>query len=168
VRHEAVKGATETEGLLRRVGLRVTRPRLTVLEVVARASGAHEHVTTAEVADRAREGLTGLSTQAVYDCLDALTDVGLLRRVQLPGSPARYETRVADNHHHLVCRSCGAIADVDCAVGEAPCLDPSDVPAGFELDEADVTYWGLCSRCAGVRPSERPHRTSPSNKSKES
>ena len=136
------------EPQLRGVGLRVTRPRLAILDVLVQASNSHEHLTTAEVTERARQGLDGLSIQAVYDCLDVFTDAGLLRRVQLPGAPARYETRVADNHHHIVCRRCGAMADVDCAVGAAPCLQP-DQPDGFiALDQAEVTYWALCERCA--------------------
>jgi Fe2+ or Zn2+ uptake regulation protein len=134
------------EGRLRDAGLRVTRPRLTVLQVLTEASASHEHLSTADVATRARASLPTLSTQAVYDCLDALTGARLLRRIEPAGSPARYETRVADNHHHLVCRSCGVVRDVDCATGAAPCLEPP-AGSGFVVDEAEVVFWGLCPRC---------------------
>ena len=137
------------EGHLRQAGLRVTKPRLAVLEVVSQARKKHEHLSAGDVAKRARTRLDSLSTQAVYDCLDALTAAGLLRRIQPAGSAARYEARVADNHHHLVCRSCGTVSDVDCAVGRAPCLEPSDA-AGFRIDEAEVVYWGLCPQCSST------------------
>ena len=104
------------------------------------------HPDALRVAHHVREPRGGASTQAVYDALGALTGAGLLRRIEPPGSPARYETRVADNHHHLVCRSCGTIVDVDCAAGEAPCLHPAD-DHGFAIDEAEVVFWGECERC---------------------
>ena len=143
------------ESTLREAGLRVTRPRVAVLEVLAAANAQHEHLPAAEVADRARRMLGSLSTQAVYDCLDALTAVGLVRRIEPARSPARFEARVGDNHHHLVCRRCGAVTDVACTVGAAPCLAPSDT-SGFTVDEAEVVFWGTCPRC-----SRSEHATTP-------
>jgi Fur family ferric uptake transcriptional regulator len=128
--------------LLREHGLRVTRPRLAVLEVLA--EGGHFEVE--EIAAQVRSRLDSVSTQAVYDVLGALARVGLARRIEPAGSPAKYEARAGDNHHHVVCRGCGAIGDVDCAVGDAPCLVPS-VHHGFVIDEAEVTFWGLCAAC---------------------
>lgn len=139
-----------TEQRLRSAGLRVTRPRLAVLAVLDRAGAEGEHLLVADVATRSREILGRVSTQGVYDCLDALSAAGVVRRVELPGSPARYETRAGDNHHHLVCRSCGAISDVDCTTGSAPCLKPSD-EHGFDVAEAEVVYWGTCPDCAARR-----------------
>ncbi len=130
------------ERMLRAAGLRVTRPRLAVLDAVH----AHPHLDTEALIGAARARVEAVSHQAVYDVLRALTDTGLLRRIQPPGSVARYEARVGDNHHHLVCRSCGTIVDVDCAVGAAPCLAPSD-EAGFAVDEAEVVFWGHCPNC---------------------
>ncbi len=127
--------------------LRVTRPRVAVLEVV----DAKPHADTETICSAVRMGLPDVSRQAVYDVLNALTAVGLVRRIQPLGMVARYESRVGDNHHHVVCRSCGIIADIDCAVGEAPCLTPSDddnVLDGFVLDEAEVIYWGVCPNCS--------------------
>ena len=127
--------------------LRVTRPRLAVLDVV----DAHPHADTETIFSAVRTGLPEVSRQAVYDVLNALTAVGLIRRIQPLGSVARYESRVGDNHHHLVCRNCGTITDIDCAVGEAPCLTPADVNNvldGFVLDEAEVIYWGYCPDCS--------------------
>ena len=115
----------------------------------------HPHADTETIYSAVRTGLPDVSRQAVYDVLNALTSVGLIRRIQPLGSVARYESRVGDNHHHLVCRSCGVIADIDCAVGDAPCLTPSDdnnVLDGFVLDEAEVIYWGLCPNCSSVVP----------------
>jgi Fur family transcriptional regulator, stress-responsive regulator len=132
--------------LLRDAALRVTRPRIAVLEAVH----AHPHADTETIFSAVRTDLPEVSRQAVYDVLNALTAVGLVRRIQPSGSVARYESRVGDNHHHVVCRSCGVIADVDCAVGEAPCLtasDPDGVLDGYVLDEAEVIYWGLCPDC---------------------
>jgi Fur family ferric uptake transcriptional regulator len=128
---------------LRSAELRVTRPRVAVLEAV----GAHPHADTETVLAAVRTSLPEVSRQAVYDVLNALTVARLIRRIQPSGSSARYETRVGDNHHHVVCRSCGNIADVDCAVGEAPCLTASE-PHGFTIDEAEVMYWGLCPDCS--------------------
>ncbi len=133
----------ELERLLRGASLRVTRPRVATLGVVHN----HPHADTASIIDGVRADLGEVSQQAVYDVLGALTAAGLVRRIHPPGSVARYESRVGDNHHHVVCRSCGAIADVDCTVGDAPCLTPSD-PHGFAIDEAEVVFWGACSRCA--------------------
>jgi Fur family ferric uptake transcriptional regulator len=129
--------------MLRGVALRVTRPRLAVLSAVH----DHPHADTDSIIGIVREGLGGVSHQAVYDVLRALTATGLLRRIEPAGSVARYEARVGDNHHHVVCRSCGAVADVDCAVGEAPCLTASD-DHGFTIDEAEVVYWGVCPDCS--------------------
>jgi len=127
---------------LRDGGLRVTSPRLAVLSVVTEG----KHMTAEQIALAARERVGTISTQAVYDVLGALTRTGFVRRIEPAGSPARYETRVGDNHHHVVCRSCGAIADVDCVVGDPPCLEPAD-GGGFVIDEAEVTFWGLCPDC---------------------
>jgi Fur family ferric uptake transcriptional regulator len=133
------------EQILRAARLRVTAPRLAVLAAVH----AHPHADTDSVIGAVRTQLPAVSHQAVYDVLRALTAAGLVRRIQPSGSVARYEARVGDNHHHVVCRSCGTIADVDCAVGEAPCLLASE-DRGFVIDEAEVTYWGLCRDCAAV------------------
>jgi Fe2+ or Zn2+ uptake regulation protein len=139
---------------LRSADLRVTRPRLAVLEAVH----AHLHADTDTIFGAVRTGLPDVSRQAVYDVLAALTAAGLVRRIQPTGSVARYESRVGDNHHHVVCRSCGVIADVDCAVGDAPCLTASD-DNGFLLDEAEVIYWGLCPDCSTSQPeSPTPRR----------
>ena len=127
---------------LRARGLRVTRPRLTVLEVLAEGG----HLEVDEITQRVRSRLDSVSTQAIYDVLGALARVGLARRIEPAGSPALYESRVGDNHHHVVCRVCSAIADVDCVVGEAPCLEPT-ASHGFVVDEAEVTFWGLCPTC---------------------
>lgn len=134
---------TDFEQLLRGVDLRVTRPRLAVLSAVY----AHPHADTDLLINVVREDMGDVSHQAVYDVLKALTSAGLLRRIQPSGLVARYESRVGDNHHHVVCRQCGAIGDVDCAVGGAPCLTPSH-SHGFDIDEAEVIYWGLCSSCS--------------------
>jgi Fur family transcriptional regulator, stress-responsive regulator len=139
-----VPATSELEGMLRQASLHVTRPRMAVLAAV------HEdpHADTFTIIARVREELGGVSQQAVYDVLNALTDAQLLRRIQPRGSVARYEARIGDNHHHVVCRSCGVIADIDCAVGEAPCLTASD-DHGFVIDEAEVIYWGVCPDCSG-------------------
>lgn len=134
----------DLERLLREAGLRVTRPRLAVLSAVH----DRQHADTESLIGAVRVELPKVSHQAVYDALRVLTAVGLVRRIQPMGSVARYEARVGDNHHHLVCRSCGAIADVDCAVGAAPCLTASDA-AGFTVDEAEVIFWGRCRECGG-------------------
>jgi Fe2+ or Zn2+ uptake regulation protein len=127
---------------LRRAGLRVTSARLAILEAVR--SG--QHPGAEDIAQAVRERIGQVSVQAVYEALGALTRAGLLRRIEPAGSAARYEGRVGDNHHHIVCRQCGAVADVDCAVGHAPCLEPA-ASAGFAIDEAEVTFWGLCEHC---------------------
>jgi Fur family transcriptional regulator, stress-responsive regulator len=133
--------------MLRAAGLRVTRPRVAVLSAVH----GHSHADTDSIIGAVRADLTEVSHQAVYDVLRALTAAGLVRRIQPPGSVARYESRVGDNHHHVVCRSCGAIADVDCAVGYTPCLTASD-DSGYEIDEAEVVYWGRCPECVAAAP----------------
>jgi Fur family transcriptional regulator, stress-responsive regulator len=138
-----------SEELLRAHGLRVTRPRLAVLEVL-REGG---HLEVEDIAGKARARLDSVSTQAVYDVLGALSRAGLARRVEPAGSPARFEARAGDNHHHIVCRGCGAIADIDCSVGQRPCLTPNE-SHGFELDEAEVTFWGLCPDCQSRRKAE--------------
>jgi Fur family ferric uptake transcriptional regulator len=138
-----VPDTADLESVLRAAGLRVTRPRVAVLDAVH----AHPHVDTEALIGAARARLGEVSHQAVYDVLRILTDKGLVRRIQPQGSVARYEARVGDNHHHLVCRSCGEIVDVDCAVGAAPCLNPSD-DVGFLVDEAEVIFWGRCPTCA--------------------
>jgi Fur family ferric uptake transcriptional regulator len=142
-----VPSATNYEDLLRGASLRVTRPRVAVLAAVH----DHPHADTDSLIGVVRTELGEVSTQAVYDILRALTDTGLVRRIQPAGSVARYESRVADNHHHVVCRSCGAVEDVDCAVGDTPCLTASD-DRGYSIDEAEVTYWGLCPTCSTARP----------------
>ncbi|WP_028642346.1 Fur family transcriptional regulator [Nocardioides sp. URHA0020] len=138
--------ADDFEQLLRGAGLRVTRPRVAVLGAVRQ----HPHADTESVIGAVRGDLPDVSHQAVYDSLHTLTAAGLVRRIQPSGSVARYESRVDDNHHHVVCRSCGAIADVDCAVGHTPCLTASD-DHGFVVDEAEVVYWGTCPGCAAAR-----------------
>jgi Fe2+ or Zn2+ uptake regulation protein len=140
---------TSVRERLRANGLRVTAPRATVLTVLQQAAMSREHLAASEVAERARAALGSLSTQAVYDCLEALTGAGLARRIEPAGHPARYESRVGDNHHHLVCRGCGDTRDVDCVVGTAACVTPSD-DAGFVIDEAEVVFWGWCPRCSGA------------------
>lgn len=133
---------TDLEALLRGAELRVTRPRLAVLAAVH----ANPHADTDALIGAVRRELGDVSHQAVYDVLRALTGAGLVRRIQPAGSVARYESRVGDNHHHVVCRSCGAIADVDCAVGDTPCLTAAE-DHGFSIEEAEVVYWGVCSTC---------------------
>lgn len=133
---------------LRGAGLRVTAARVALLETVR--SG--DHLDVEAIASGVRDRVGHVSLQAVYEALHALTAAGLVRRIEPAGSPARYEGRVGDNHHHIVCRSCGVVADVDCAVGEAPCLTASDTH-GFTIDEADVIYWGTCPDCSKARTS---------------
>lgn len=137
------------EDQLRTHGLRVTRPRLAVLEVLTR--GGHPEVD--DIVRQVRGRLDSVSIQGVYDVLGALSRAGLARRIEPAGSPARYEARAGDNHHHIVCRGCGAIEDVDCVVGERPCLDPGSAH-GFAVDEAEVTFWGLCPACQARRAEE--------------
>ena len=133
----------EFEQTLRAAGLRVTRPRIAVLSALQ----AHPHADTDSIIATVRRDLGAVSHQAVYDVLRALTDAGLVRRIQPSGSVARYERETGDNHHHIVCRSCGSIADIGCAVGAAPCLTAPD-DHGYEIDEAEVIYWGLCPNCS--------------------
>ncbi len=133
----------DAEQMLRDAALRVTRPRLAVLAAVHAAP----HADTDSIIRSVRAELAEVSHQAVYDVLRALTSASLLRRIQPAGSVARYEARVGDNHHHLVCRECAGITDIDCAVGAAPCLDAGD-HEGFVIDEAEVTYWGVCPACS--------------------
>jgi Fe2+ or Zn2+ uptake regulation protein len=142
-----VPGTAELERLLRGASLRVTRPRVAVLATVY----DHPHADTHSIIDLVRAELGEVSHQAVYDVLKALTAARLVRRIDPAGSVARYESRVGDNHHHAVCRSCGAIADVDCAVGAAPCLTAAD-DHGYLLDEAEVIYWGRCPECVAAAP----------------
>jgi Fur family ferric uptake transcriptional regulator len=129
--------------LLRQRGIQVTAQRLAVL----RAVQAHPHITADGVADIVRAEIGAISRQSVYDALAVLAAEGLIRRIQPAGSPARFEARVGDNHHHVICRVCGRTADVNCAVGSAPCLTAAD-DCGFEIDEAEVVYWGRCPECA--------------------
>lgn len=135
----------EPTALLRRHGVQVTAQRLAVLQAVT----DRPHSTTDDIAVLVRDGIGAISRQAVYDALGVLTEKGLIRRIQPAGSSARYESRVGDNHHHLVCRVCGRTVDVDCAIGTAPCLTAADA-AGFEVDEAEVVYWGRCPDCAAA------------------
>jgi len=143
-----VPTVVDFEGMLRGAELRVTQPRMAVLTAVHE----HPHADTNTIIDATRLELGEVSTQAVYDVLRALTEVGLVRRIEPAGSPARYESRTGDNHHHVVCRACGTIADVDCATGATPCLTASN-RNGFVIDEAEVTFWGLCPACATARTS---------------
>ena len=136
---------------LRGAGLRVTAARVALLETVR----AGDHLDVEALADGVRDRVGHVSLQAVYEALHSLTGAGLIRRIEPAGSPARFEGRIGDNHHHIVCRSCGTVADVDCAVGEAPCLTASD-DQGFSIDEAEVTYWGLCPDCSTARSSWAP------------
>ncbi|MFD8236612.1 Fur family transcriptional regulator [Streptomyces sp. NPDC059696] len=141
-------GNPTTAEELRGAGLRVTAARVALLEAVRDG----DHLGAEAIASEVRGRVGHISVQAVYEGLHALTAAGLIRRLDPPGSPALYEGRVGDNHHHLVCRSCGAVADVDCAVGHAPCLTASD-DRGFDVDEAEVIYWGLCPACSTARSS---------------
>jgi Fur family transcriptional regulator, stress-responsive regulator len=136
--------------LLREHGLQVTAQRLAVLRAVSDVP----HATADELANVVRTELGTVSRQAVYDSLALLTEKGLLRRIQPAGSPARYEDRVGDNHHHAICRDCGRTADINCAVGAAPCLAPDDA-AGYRIDEAEVIYWGQCPDCATSQRKQR-------------
>ncbi|MDT4991986.1 MAG: Fur family transcriptional regulator, stress-responsive regulator [Actinoplanes sp.] len=138
------------EEQLRGHGLRVTRPRLAVLDVLTQGG----HLEVEEIVHKVRERIDAASVQGIYDVLGALSRAGLARRIEPAGSPARFEARVGDNHHHIVCRSCGTIEDVDCAVGERPCLDPA-TGHGFEVDEAEVTFWGLCPSCQALRVTDK-------------
>lgn len=138
--------------LLREHGVHVTAQRLAVMEAVSR----HPHCTADDVASAVRAEIGAISRQAVYDALGLLADKGLIRRIQPAWSPARFEDRAGDNHHHLVCRTCFRMVDVDCAVGAAPCLTPAD-DAGYEVDEAEVIYWGRCPECVARSPAGSAH-----------
>jgi Fur family ferric uptake transcriptional regulator len=140
-----VRTSVDKVALLRREGLQVTAQRLAVL----RAVSGGPHSTAAEIAEVVRSEIGAVSRQAVYDALAALTETGIIRRIQPAGSPARYEDRVDDNHHHLICRSCGKTVDVECAVGEAPCLTAAE-DSGYAIDEAEVIYWGRCPECVAA------------------
>ncbi|HEV3172788.1 MAG TPA: Fur family transcriptional regulator [Actinocrinis sp.] len=133
---------------LRGAGLRVTAARVAVLETVRQG----DHLGAEAIALRVRERVGHISLQAVYEALNALSAAGLVRRIEPAGSPARFEGRIGDNHHHLACRSCGSVVDVDCAVGETPCLTASD-DHGYSIDEAEVIFWGLCPDCSTARSS---------------
>jgi Fur family ferric uptake transcriptional regulator len=148
---------------IKAAGLRSTRTRLAVLKVLTDAAPAYEHLSVGEVATRVHAAGTALSVQGAYDCLEALSAARLARRVEPAGSPARYEARVEDNHHHLVCRDCGRTVDVDCVVGAAPCLTP-DQQHGFTLDEAEVTFWGRCPPCADRYQRHTEHERPISNR----
>ncbi|HET7695214.1 MAG TPA: Fur family transcriptional regulator [Vicinamibacterales bacterium] len=149
----------DSAALLREHGVQVTAQRLAVLRAVA----GQPHITADAVAGAVRREIGAISLQSVYDALGLLVAKGLLRRIQPPGSPARFEDRVGDNHHHLICRTCGRVVDVDCAVGSAPCLSPSG-DNGYEIDEAEVAYWGRCPDClerARPKPPRRGGRATP-------
>jgi Fur family transcriptional regulator, stress-responsive regulator len=139
--------AAQPAELLRERGLRVTAQRLAVLRVVS----ADPHVAADTIADTVRAEMGAISLQAVYDALGVLVDSGLVRRIQPAGSPALFEARVRDNHHHAICRSCGGVSDVDCAVGDTPCLTAAD-DMGYQIDEAEVIYWGHCRHCTSEQP----------------
>ncbi len=140
----------ESDALLRRHGLQVTAQRLAVL----RAVSERPHSTADDTYNVVTAEIGAISRQAVYDVLAALTDKGLLRRIEPAGSPTRYEGRVGDNHHHLICRKCRRMVDVDCAVGHTPCLTAAD-DSGYEIDEAEVVYWGRCPECAAATSSNQ-------------
>ena len=144
--------ATEPADLLRQRGIQVTAQRLAVL----RAVSGEPHITADAVAEAVRTEIGAISLQSVYDALSVLVTEGLIRRIQPAGSPARFEDRVGDNHHHLICRVCGSVVDVDCAVGKAPCLTAHD-DNGYQIDEAEVAYWGRCPDCQG-KSSRSGHR----------
>ena len=158
----------EPAELLRQKGIQVTAQRLAVLRAVA----AHPHVTADAVAEAVRSEIGAISLLSVFDALGLLVAEGLIRRIQPAGSPARFEDRVGDNHHHLICRECGRLVDVDCAVGAAPCLTAAD-DSGYEIHEAEVAYWGRCPECAPPatapltgRPTKKKTRRSASNRTK--
>jgi len=143
--------ATDSAALLRERGIQVTAQRLAVMRAVT----ASPHITADAVADMVRAEIGAISLQSVYDALGLLVTEGLIRRIQPSGSPARFEDRVGDNHHHLICRTCGRVVDVDCATGSAPCLTPAD-GRGYEIDEAEVAYWGRCPDCVDrSRPNKK-------------
>jgi Fe2+ or Zn2+ uptake regulation protein len=149
-------GQADSAALLRERGIQVTAQRLAVLRTVA----SRPHITADAVAAAVRTEIGAISLQSVYDALSLLVSEGLLRRIQPSGSPARFEDRVGDNHHHVICRACGRTTDVDCAVGAAPCLTAADA-GGFDIDEAEVIYWGRCPDCAATTRRSRPVKTVP-------
>ena len=151
----------DLDQLLRRHGVQVTAQRLALMQAVSR----RPHATADELADDVRAAIGSISRQAVYDSLGVLVDKDLVRRIQPAGSAARYEDRVRDNHHHLICRDCGTTVDIDCAVGEVPCLTADD-DHGYEIDEAEVVYWGRCPSCRAASPTARASK-SPSATPKE-
>jgi len=157
----SVESSVDDAVLLRRHGLNVTAQRLAVL----RAVSSRSHSTADDIDRVVRAEIGAISHQAVYDALGTLTDKGLLRRIQPSRSPARYENRVGDNHHHLVCRSCRRMVDVDCAVGDTPCLTAAD-DSGYEIDEAEVIYWGRCPECVAAT-SEQPTSRAPAIRTKQ-
>jgi Fur family ferric uptake transcriptional regulator len=142
-----IDDAIDRADVLRQHGLQVTAQRLAVMRTLA----SHPHSTADTIDDAVTTEIGSISRRSVYDTLGVLVDKGVLRRIQPAGSAARYEDRVGDNHHHLVCRNCGHTADVDCAVGDVPCLEPSD-SVGFDVDEAEVIYWGICPDCRLAAP----------------
>jgi Fur family transcriptional regulator, stress-responsive regulator len=146
--------SADVDALLRSHGLQVTAQRLAVV----RAVSSRPHSTTDDIDKVVRAEIGAISRQAVYDALGILTEKGLLRRIQPAGSPARYEDRVGDNHHHLICRSCGRMVDVDCAVGDTPCLTAADDSA-YEIDEAEVIYWGRCPECVAATSTGKKPQT---------
>lgn len=150
----ASERSADRADLLRVHGVQVTAQRLAVLRAVSDLP----HSTADDIDKLARADIGAISRQAVYDALDTLTGKGILRRIQPAGSPARYETRIGDNHHHLICRDCNRMVDVDCAVGYTPCLTAAD-DSGYEIDEAEVVYWGRCPECNNNSPSKRPGKT---------
>lgn len=160
---QPVEGNQAAESL-RSVGLRVTAPRVAVLETLR----THPHSSAEAVRGAVQGSLGAVSAQAIYDVLNAFTEAGLARRIEPAGHPALFETRTGDNHHHLVCRECGGVEDVDCAAGKRPCLDALD-ERGFAIDEAEVTYWGLCPECRLISPAstgfdpQRSHRHNQQN-----
>ncbi len=155
-RHDVTRTRPDLEHLLRGAGLRVTAPRLAVLDAV----GARPHAETDQIIAAVRASAVHVSHQAVYDSLNTFAERGVVRRIQPRGTVARYELRIGDNHHHLVCRTCGSISDVDCAVGHAPCLTPAQ-DHGFQIDEAEVVYWGTCPTCAQPAAEAEPDAIEP-------
>ncbi len=153
-----MEASVDSAALLRRRGVQVTAQRLAVL----RAVSERPHGTAADVEAVVRAGIGAVSLQAVYDALGVLTEKGIIRRIQPAGSPARYETRVGDNHHHLICRACGRMVDIDCAVGDAPCLTAAE-DCGYEINEAEVIYWGRCPECVAAAEKTDNHQREPAS-----
>ena len=160
-RETSADGSVDNDALLRQHGMQVTAQRLAVLRAVT----DRPHSAAEDICSVVRAEIGAISRQAVYNALETLTENGLLRRIQSAGSPARYEGRVGDNHHHLICRSCGRMVDVDCAVGDTPCLTAAD-DSGYEVDEAEVIYWGRCPDCMAASNATN-HQQQPSMKEKD-